>query len=109
MNYKVEGNIGGVRVIPRLYGQKDVYILVNKLFDATQAPVLLEVFGQLEHYVQEVGNTDFEERYMTKRFTYDSFCTLVTIEVLNKNGSVVKTVEIDTPPKQWAQWIQEDV
>lgn len=108
--YTVEGNISGVEITPLPTGKRNVLVTVKDIFNDEQAPVMLHVYGQLEDYVDEVTNTDSEEKYMTKRFTYDDMCYLQKIEVLKedpKGSRVVKTIEIDTPRKEWANWIDE--
>lgn len=78
------------------------YVIVESYeHDDSIAPTMLEVGGTVKEYLNELYDTDYEEKYMRKRFTFTNWCTLVRVEVLNRAGHVVKKVEQDSDFWSW--------
>ncbi|MGN0805006.1 MAG: hypothetical protein ACI4MS_06455, partial [Candidatus Coproplasma sp.] len=72
------------------------------------SPLMLIVMGtSIPNYLHELYNTDCEEKYMQKRFTYDSGCICTKIEILDKNNKVVKSVDLWTDSTKFLKFIDE--
>ena len=79
-----------------------VYVIVGSYeHDDSIVPTMLEVGGTIKEYLNELYDTDYAEKYMRKRFTYTSWCSLVRVEVLNSVGQVIKTGCQGTDFRKW--------
>ena len=88
MYYKYTGNIGSYSIRK----PKDVSIADIVLYncsDQSIAPTRLEAYGGLAEYINRLGGTDDEERYLTKDFYYDANLTLAYIVIPSFGDSPV--------------------
>lgn len=80
MYYKYTGSIGSYSIRkPKEISIADI-VLYN-YSDQSIAPTRLEAYGGLAEYINRLGGTDDEERYLTKDFYYDANLTLAYIVI----------------------------
>ena len=92
MNYMYIGNASGHSTNPSEPNTLTVFL--HDPDEAKKPPVMLTAHGTLAQYIHELSCTDHEEKYMRKRFHYNSFCVLQKVEVLDYKSftHAVKTV-----------------
>lgn len=104
MEYTIKGTIKGLEYKGDTQYPNFIYIEANVF--GIKTPVLLEVIGDsIPKYLHELYNTDCEERYMKKKFTYSAYCLCLKIEVLNENEEVIKTVDLYTDDTKFLNFI----
>ena len=82
--YKVKGNISSF--------ESNGLITIKNLYDNEQPPILLRASGKIFTYINYIEGTDENEKYYQKIFTYCSILEIRKIQVLDKNGNIVKTI-----------------
>lgn len=95
-----EGHISELSYRKNCRGETIIEVVVLRPEDEDHvAPVMVHVAAGLFDYIDDLEGHDDEERYLKKRFWYNSCLILVGIEVLNRNGEVCKAV-FDTSGSQ---------
>lgn len=61
-------------------------------YDHSTPPILLRTLPGLNKYINDLGDTDHEERYLKSRYYYDSILYLRAIAVLNGDGKIAKVI-----------------
>lgn len=88
-----EGNIGRISYQRNYRGETIIELIeLDDLDDYKKAPILLHCSPCFFAYIDDIEGHDDEERYMRKRFTYDSILCLRKIEILNSDGQVCKSI-----------------
>ena len=104
MEYTIKGAINGLEY--KAGSKYPNFIRVETTIFNKQTPMLLEVIGtSIPKYLHELYNTDCEERYMKKKFTYSAYCLCEKIEVLDKNDKVVKIIDFYTDETKFLKFI----
>ena len=92
MDYIYIGNVSGYSQTPSEPDTLTVHLYDPS--DKKKSPAMLAAHGTLARYIHELSCTDYEEKYMRKRFHYNGLCVLQKVEVLDYNSAkhVVKTI-----------------
>lgn len=92
MEYIYIGNVSGHASAPSEPNTLTVFLYDPA--DTKKPPAMLTAHGTLAQYIRELSSTDYEEKYMRKRFYFNSFCSLQKVEVLDYKTAkhVVKTI-----------------
>lgn len=67
-------------------------IILDDIYEEGKAPVGLRATGGLAEYIENIGWTDAEERYIKCDYYYDNTLVLKKIEVPGKNGTPAKVI-----------------
>lgn len=68
--FKVRGSVGS-------YGGPERLVTIDEA--GTDKPVMMQAYGDIMKYIDDVSSSDMEEKYMDKDFIYDGICQLVAI------------------------------
>ena len=68
--FKVRGSVGS-------YGGPERLVTIDEA--GTDKPVMMQAYGDIMKYIDDVSSSDMEEKYMDRDFIYDGICQLVAV------------------------------
>lgn len=85
--YKYTGNISSHSISKTPSGITNMDMMVDDLWDRDKAPARLQAWGEMAEYLDELFNTDREEKYLQKDIFFDELLTVkyVVIRALEKD------------------------
>lgn len=100
--FKYQGTVGEIGFKDNGY-KASANLVLDDIGDWDKAPVRIEAFGGLANYINEIGCTDAEERYIKADWYYDRNLYLRRIEIPSSNELIpAKVITQD-------DWLSDDL